>query len=62
MVSRIIISAFQTFATCIVVSLLLLPAQCFADEHEIEIAPNVINLQCGGNDFSVHTTIPCGRC
>ena len=60
MVSRRIKAAFQTFATCIVLSLLLLPAQCFADEHEIEIAPHVINLQCGGNDFSVHTTIPCG--
>ena len=39
---------------------MLLPTQCLADEYEIEIAPKVINLQCGGNDFSIHTNIPCG--
>lgn len=60
MVSRIIRTALQTVATCIVFSLLLLPTQSLADEYEIEIAPKVINLQCGRNDFSVHTNIPCG--
>ena len=49
-----------TFVLCIVFTLMLSPPACFAQEHVIEIAPKVINLQCGGNDFSVHTTIPCG--
>ena len=44
----------------IALSLTLIPTQCLAQDYEIEIAPKVINLQCGGNDFSVHTTIPCG--
>jgi len=47
-----------TFAFCIALSLMLLPTQCLADGYEIEIAPKVINLECGGDDFSVHTNIP----
>jgi hypothetical protein len=39
---------------------MLLTTPCLAQDYEIEIAPKVINLQCGGNDFSVHTNIPCG--
>ena len=59
MVLRMMKTVCQTFAFCIALSLMLLPTQCLA-EYEIEIAPKVINLSCGGNDFSVHTNIPCG--
>jgi len=60
MVQRMMKTIFPAFAFCSALSLMLLPAQCLADEYEIEIAPKVINLQCGGNDFSIHTNIPCG--
>jgi len=60
MILRMLKSVCPIFAFCIALSLLLLPTQCLADEYEIEIAPKVINLQCGGNDFSIHTNIPCG--
>lgn len=59
MVLRMMKTVCQTFAFCVALSLMLLPTQCLA-EYEIEIAPKVINLSCGGNDFSVHTNIPCG--
>ena len=49
-----------TFVFCMAFSLMLLPTQCLAEEFEIEIAPKVINLPCGSNDFSVHTNIKCG--
>lgn len=48
-----------TFIFFTLFSLTLIPTQCLAQNYEIEVAPKVINLQCGGNDFSVHTTIPC---
>jgi len=60
MILRIMKTVCTTFAFCIALSLMLLPTQCLADGYEIEIAPKVINLQCGGNDFSVHTNIACG--
>ena len=60
MILRMIKTVCPIFAFCIALSLLLLPTQCPAQEYEIEIAPKVINLQCGGNDFSIHTNIPCG--
>jgi hypothetical protein len=60
MILRIMKTVCPTFAFCIALSLMLLPTQCLAEVYEIEIAPKVINLQCGGNDFSVHTNIPCG--
>ncbi len=60
MVLRMMKTVCPTFAFCIALSLMLLPTQCLADDYEIEIAPKVINLQCGGNDFSVHTNIAYG--
>ena len=60
MILRIIKTVYPTFAFCIALSLMLLPTQCLAEDYEIEIAPKVINLRCGSNDFSVHTNIPCG--
>lgn len=60
MVLKMVKTVFLTVAFCIALSLMLLPTQCLADEYAIEIAPKVINLQCGGNDFSIHTNIPCG--
>ena len=60
MILRMIKTLCPTFAFCIVLSLMLLPNQCLAQDYEIEIAPKVINLRCGSNDFSVHTNIPCG--
>ena len=60
MVLRMMKTVFSTFAFCIALSLMLLPTQCLAEVYEIEIAPKVINLSCGGNDFSVHTNIACG--
>ena len=60
MILRMMKTVFSTFAFCIALSLMLLPTQCLAEDYEIEIAPKVINLSCGGNDFSVHTNIPCG--
>ena len=62
MVLRMMKTVCPTFAFYIALSLMLLPTQCLAaaDNYEIEIAPKVINLQCGGNDFSVHTNIDCG--
>ena len=60
MILRMIKTVCPIFAFCIALSLMLVSTQCLADEYEIEIAPKVINLQCGGNDFSVHTNIPCG--
>ena len=58
MILRIMKTVCPTFAFCIALSLMLLPTQCLADGYEIEIAPKVINLECGGDDFSVHTNIP----
>jgi hypothetical protein len=49
-----------TSVFCIGFFLILLTTACFGQDYEIEIAPKVINLQCGGNDLSVHTNIPCG--
>ena len=60
MILRMIKTVCPTFAFCIALSLMLLPTQCLAQDYEIEIAPKVINLRCGSNDFSVHTNIPCG--
>lgn len=60
MILRMMKTVVPNFAFCIALSLMLLPTQCLADDYEIEIAPKVINLQCGGNDFSVHTNIYCG--
>ena len=60
MVQPMIRSTFTTPAFCIAFSLILLTTPCFAQDYKIEIAPKVINLQCGGNDLSVHTNIPCG--
>jgi len=60
MVLRMMKTVCPNFAFCLALSLMLLPTQCLADDFEIEIAPKVINLQCGGNDFSVHTNIDCG--
>ncbi len=60
MVLRLTKTTFTTSAFCIAFSLNLLTTPCLAQNYEIEIAPKVINLQCGGNDFSVHTNIPCG--
>ena len=60
MILRIMKTVCPTFAFCLALSLMLLPTQCLADDYKIEIAPKVINLSCGGNDFSVHTNIPCG--
>jgi hypothetical protein len=53
-------TTFTNSALCIAFSLMLLTTPCPAQDYEIEIAPKVINLQCGGNDFSIHTNIPCG--
>ena len=60
MILRMIKTVFPTVAFCIALSLMLLPTPCLAQDYEIEIAPKVINLRCGGNDFSIHTNIPCG--
>lgn len=60
MILRMMKTVFPALAFCIALSLILLPTQCLAQDFEIEIAPKVINLQCGGEDFSVHTNIPCG--
>ena len=57
---RMMKTIYLAFTFCFASSLMLIPTQCLAQDFEIEIAPKVINLQCGGNDFSVHTTIPCG--
>ena len=60
MILRMMKTVCLTFASFIALSLMLFPTQCLAQDYEIEIAPKVINLRCGGNDFSVHTNIPCG--
>ena len=60
MILRMMKTVFPIFAFCIALSLMLSPIQCLADDFEIEVAPKVINLQCGGEDFSIHTNIPCG--
>ena len=60
MLLRMLKTVCPTFVLCIALSLTFLSVPCLGDDFEIEVAPKVINLQCGGNDFSVHTNIPCG--
>ena len=60
MIPRIMKTMCLTCAAISAFSLMLVPVHCLAQEYEIEIAPKVINLRCGGNDFSIHTNIPCG--
>lgn len=62
MVSRLtrIIPAFAICCVFILVMLVQAPSQCYGFDIEIDVSPNVLNIQSSGTVVTVHTDIAYG--